>query len=295
VIALPYFAAGMSKIRNGGAAWFMPANLRGILLQDTLDPMQFDWRVTLRLLDLPAALFALLAVAAVASELLYPTVLFSRTARRWVPPITAALHLGIWFLQNILFFDLILIQLVFLDWDRLANRLTASRRRVVDGVPRVAERASEPAPSAAETAAAATWTPRLRFMTGLLLFCWLALVEQYPFTAFQMYSGAGNSDVISYLRVEAQYASGATARAPFEQMLPALRDSRYRVAMRGCFDSDHRHACDALLDALMSRSRAKEATDPIERIEVQIRQWPLDDPPARPEDGRITDRYRYPV
>ena len=78
-------------------------------------------------------------------------------------------------------------------------------------------------------------------------------------------------------------------------MLPALRDSRYRVVLRGCFDESGRRACDALLEALISRFNTSEATDPIERIEVQLRHWPFANPPASPEDGHVAERYRYPV
>jgi hypothetical protein len=280
-VALPYFAAGLSKIRNGGAAWFEAANLKGILLRDTLDPMEFDWRVSLRLADLPDAFFALLAVAAVGSEVLYVTVLFSRRARAVLPPVTALLHFGIWFLQNILFFDLILLQLVFLDWDRWWSRLRAA------GSDLAARARSEPA------AADAVWAPRLRFLAGILLFCWVALVEQYPFTAFQMYSGAGSADTVSYLRVEARYAGGGTERAPIEEIFPALRDSRYRAAFRGCFDARNRPACDALLAAILERSR--RTGRPLESIEVQLRRATLRSPPADPESGSVTQRYRYPV
>jgi hypothetical protein len=228
-----------------------------------------------------------MATLAVGAELLYVSVLFSRTARRFLPPLTAALHLGIWFLQNILFFDLILLQLVFLDWERVARRWGAARRPAAV-VP--------PADAAAERAtAAASWRPRLRLIAAVLFFCWLALVEQYPFTAFQMYSGAARADRVSYLRVEAHYASGATARAPIETLLPALRDSRYRVALRGCFSDAGRPACDALLETLIVRERRSGRPDPMRQIEVQLRSWVFASPPSTPEEGIVTRRYRYPA
>ena len=310
-LALPYFMAGLSKIRNGGAAWFEGGSLKSILLRDTLDPMEFDWRVTLRLADLPDGFFALMAVAAVASEIAYVSVLFSRRARVVVPALTALLHLGIWFLQNVLFFDLILLQLLFVDWDRLARRVrdlaagpgaSAARRalaRPLGGGPSSTRDAAAPggipASVVASRIAAAAWAPRLRFMTGLLLFCWLALVEQYPFTAFQMYSGAANTGSISYLRVEAHYASGETARAPIERIFPALRDSRYRGALRGCFEPARRPACDALLEALLAADRGSDSPDALRSIEVQLRQSGLETPPPGPEYGTVTSRYRYPA
>lgn len=112
-VALPYFAAGMSKLRNVGPEWWDPIRMRRILYIDTLTPMQFDWKISLSLAHAPDILVVFLALAGVFGEVLYGLVLVSRIAR-WILPLAMGLmHIGILFLQNILFIDLIMIQLVF--------------------------------------------------------------------------------------------------------------------------------------------------------------------------------------
>jgi predicted DCC family thiol-disulfide oxidoreductase YuxK len=119
VIALPYVAAGLSKLRNGGWAWWDGTTMRRALLIDTLNPMQFDWKVSLDLAYLPDTVFTVLGLAAVTGEATYGLVLISPTARLVLPAMMALMHLGIIFMQNILFMDLILLQLIFFDWTKV--------------------------------------------------------------------------------------------------------------------------------------------------------------------------------
>jgi len=130
VIALPYVAAGLSKIRNGGLFWWESVNMRDRLYAISLDPMEFDWKLSLSLAPAPDILFSLLGIAAVLSELTFGLVLVSRTARQILPIMMILMHIGIIFLQNILFFDLILLQLVFFDFVKIRraieSRLTGS-------------------------------------------------------------------------------------------------------------------------------------------------------------------------
>lgn len=114
VIAVPYVAAGLSKLRNGGLLWWDATNMRFQLYSTALAPMQFDFSLALHFSHAPDILFALLGIAGVYGELAYGLVLFSKKARWIMPCLMAMMHLGILFFQDILFFDLILLQLVFL-------------------------------------------------------------------------------------------------------------------------------------------------------------------------------------
>ena len=130
-VALPYVAAGLSKLRKVGPFWWTATNMRRIFYTDTLNPMQFDWQVSLSLAHAPDVVFTLLGLAGVFGEVCYGLVLFSRIAR-WICPITMGLmHVGIMFLQNILFIDLIFLQLIFFDFTKLRHaigRWVAARR-----------------------------------------------------------------------------------------------------------------------------------------------------------------------
>ncbi|MBI4004250.1 MAG: DUF393 domain-containing protein [Candidatus Omnitrophica bacterium] len=119
VIALPYLAAGMSKLRNSGLTWWNATNMRIFLYRDTLNPMGFESELSLRLTSAPDAVFAVLGLVGLLAELVFVSVLFSRWARRILPFVAAGMHAGIFLLQNILFLDLMLLQLAFIDWTRI--------------------------------------------------------------------------------------------------------------------------------------------------------------------------------
>jgi predicted DCC family thiol-disulfide oxidoreductase YuxK len=119
VIALPYVAAGLGKLREGGLYWWHATNLRTNLYMDTLNPREFNWALSLHLVHVPDVFLSLLGVFALCSEALFGFVLFSRRARRILPIAAIMMHIGIFLLQRVLFIDLILLQLLFFDFTRL--------------------------------------------------------------------------------------------------------------------------------------------------------------------------------
>lgn len=123
VIALVYITAGLSKLRFGGLFWWNATNMRAILYTDTLQPTSFDWNLSLHLTQAPDIFFALLGLVGILSELGYGTVLFSSTARLILPFSIMMLHTGIFFLQNVAFFDLIVLQLVFFDFTEIRKAI----------------------------------------------------------------------------------------------------------------------------------------------------------------------------
>ena len=83
--------------------------------------MEFDWQVSLSLQAAPDFVFAFLGLSGVLGEVLFGLVLISRKARIVLPLAMAGMHVGIIFLQNILFFDLILLQAIFFDWTKIRH------------------------------------------------------------------------------------------------------------------------------------------------------------------------------
>lgn len=134
VIAAPYVESGLAKLRFGGLSWFSASNMRNILYESSLMPREFDWQLALYLVAVPDIVFSLLAVVSVVGEASFGLVLFSRFARRVLPIAMVMMHLGILALQKILFLDLMLLQLTFIDFReariRLAKRLAVSRGRI---------------------------------------------------------------------------------------------------------------------------------------------------------------------
>jgi predicted DCC family thiol-disulfide oxidoreductase YuxK len=123
-IALAYEAAALSKLRNGGPFWWHATNMRAILYWGSLNPMPFNWGLSLRLSHAPDVLFAAAGLMVLFVELSFISVAFSPAARRILPAAAVLIHLGIWFLQNVFFFDFILLQLVFVDLLAVQQGLT---------------------------------------------------------------------------------------------------------------------------------------------------------------------------
>ena len=116
VIAVPYVAAGLSKLYyGGGLAWVGAENMKWILLRTSLAMMEFDFGISERLVAQPDLLFVMLGCVGLLTELSFGLVLVSSWARLVLPGTMILVHLGILLLQNILFVDLILLLVVFYD------------------------------------------------------------------------------------------------------------------------------------------------------------------------------------
>lgn len=131
-LALPYFMAGLSKLRNGGLTWWEASNFKFILFQSSLRPMEFDFDMSLLLTSAPDVAFEVLAISALLGEILYGLVLFSRLARWIMPAVMLLMHLGILLLQNILFFDLIVLQVIFFNLRPLRETIARALARRKD-------------------------------------------------------------------------------------------------------------------------------------------------------------------
>jgi hypothetical protein len=279
-LALPYVFAGLSKLRRGGLDWAHAQNLKSLLLADTLNPMQFDWGITLRLVNAPDALFWAIGLATLAGEIGYGAVLFSRRARLVLPAITLGMHLGIWFLQNVLFFDLILLQAILVDWSPLARILHVSRL------------ASESMPGS--ELPAASWPRRVRALAALLITCWALRIEEYPFTAMQMYSKPNLSGVIDWYAVVATDESGGRFRAPIEAAIPALRDARYRRVIRQSYDPspEKRALAEEFLAAFLRAHNASAAPgERIVAVEAQRWRWDYSRDPNDSAHGELVESF----
>ena len=282
-LALPYTEAGLSKLCNGGLFWWEPTNLRAILYLDSLNPMEFDFDLGLAAAPLPDAFFALLGLSAVLGEVAMVFVLVSRRARLVAPAVMIAMHVGIVLLQNILFFDLILM-LAATYAMRLFDR---------DGGPwdpRTSSHASGDVRRASRPDAPYRAPPRAIVVAlGVALFFWTFAIELFPFTAMQMYSHKRDTGVVDYHRLVAVHEDGARTEERPEVLLPALRDGRYRRVLRTCTDDPRRDACRDFLAVLLER----RVRDGVVAYEVEHRRWNfVVEPDARV--GEVVAVTRFP-
>src|SRR5687768_15769628 len=200
-IAIPYLLAGLSKLRNTGPLWWVSENMKQMLVGTVVEPLHFGFETTFHLLRGPDWIFGLLGLAALASELLFVLALVNRVARLILPALTAAMHVGILLVQNILFPDLIAIQAVFYDWRPLLQRLRSGVPRFVRGsaiepITAPVRRSAGPAVNSAfadmEPSARSVVTRRQALVArGFVVLCflaWATRTEKFPITAMQMFS-----------------------------------------------------------------------------------------------------------
>ena len=306
VLALCYVVAGLSKLRRSGFSWWDPDNMRFMILRDSLLPMSFEWTWGLKVAEAPDPLLAFLGFAAVAIEVLYGLVLVSRRARLVLPLLAVVLHVGILLMQRILFVDLLVLQLLFLDPAQLRRIGRRLRPRRAAGSVLAKAVATVEATSIAQGSQGwprqgwprRSWPRRVRRIAGLLLFLWAFRVETYPLTAWQMYSSHHESRVIEYHRVLSTHRSGDVRRAPLGEGIGAvdvamMAGTRYRRLIARSFESEGREVAeDFLIACARAYNRRGSTIDPIESYEVQRWRWHFLDRPADPNHGSLVESWQ---
>ncbi len=298
VIAIIYLFCGLSKMRDSGLHWFRGDNIRRILLLDAMNPIFLDykWNATLWLVqhDAPQFVYSTIGIVGVATELGYFTVLFSRTARIVMPAIAFGVHIGILVFQHILFLDLLMLQLVFLNADRLAA-LVANGLRF-----RVAPEGFHVAPYHGEERRAVAPIARASMavvIAGMILI-WIFGIEYYPVSAWQMYSKmysrSDGQTPIYYYKVVATLENGSSIVVPRHDYSLAVMPSSLPTLTKAFLDPWRSGSFDLFISAYVERrSRQLAFGSPISTVEVQCWRWNYDVDPHDPYLGWITYRYVY--
>lgn len=286
-VALSYVAAGLSKLYEGGPLWFVASNLKYHLYSTALAPMQFDWSLALRFLDAPDALFAAMGIPGIYGEIAFGLVLFSAGARWILPPLMAMMHIGIFFFQDILFLDLILIQLIFVDFTavrQLLSQWLLVLRREKDGSTEMDSLASVPVErkgvgvidtNGRRAFLDYRWAAAL--LAALILIPWLYDLEFYPLSAWSMFSERDASGLVTYSTATAQYASGATQRAYPEREIPALSGVPYRTVFGMCNSDKGKpvRVCDQFFQQV-GRVHNQDLGEAEKVVAYEIKQWTWD-------------------
>ncbi len=279
VIASAYVMAGISKIRNGGFWWWHGANLKRIVMTDTLNPMHFEWGLEHEIASLPVFVFSALGISAVVTESLYGLVLFSKRARFVIPMLTVGMHLGILFFQGILFFDLILIQAVFYNFSEWVPQAWHGETTVNQ----------DPLSEAERRSLHKKYFSVLLFTTLGLSICWLTRIEYYPATAMQMYSSTQADGSIIYKKVWAVYEDGHKEEARLEKWIGAVADSRYRFVLIKAPEAQQ-----TFFEEILTIANRDSQKGNIIRFDVETYQWNFLTDPNNPNFGRVINIATYP-
>jgi hypothetical protein len=289
VVALPYFIAGLSKLRNGGLLWWSPVNIRSIFYSDALNPYDFNFGLALRLESAPDLVFGILGLGGLLIELTYPAVLFSRRARLLLPASAVLLHLGVLAFQNFVFYDLVFLQAMFLLGDRV------ERKDRVETTTGIATTPSRSGPDQRRIAGLGYQT-MIGGLLAIATVCWWARVEWYPLSAWSMYSGLNTSGIVTYTKVFVRLESGQRVPADLGGVIGALSDGRARDLLWMAFVDTKVNVMRAILDtSLRAFNERHYWRERAVAIEIEVWRWEFLQPSGTPARGRLVNQFRHPA
>lgn len=311
LIGLCYFSAGVSKLRLGGFLWWEAENMRSKILLAALEPklglpfgMPLAWQ--------PDWFLSALGIATLVIELGMLAVLVSRRSWLLLGPVLSLMHVGILVGQEILFIDLIVMPLIFLQPHHLARAARALfrdrgevrahlRAALIESgfgagrardVEALTERAAEPRP---------WWRSHTLLVYGIFAYVPLLVfaIEWYPITTWQMYAYRFPTTEVVYLDVQERRADGSFHRPEIEADIGALIDRRYHQAIWAHFeqgDALSGRRLDELFQKVMDLRNAHAPRDrQIVGFVIDRRTWDWRAAPADPRAGRRLGHYAYPV
>lgn len=133
LLAWSYFSSALIKLRVSGLGYFNADNLPNIAIMHSLDNLH---RTHFRLafwLPSVRGMTTLAVVLVFLWEIAFPLTIFSRTARRIILPFGLLFHLLTTLFMNLSFPYHVAAYAVFIDWPRLAQRVSSFRHaRIVN-------------------------------------------------------------------------------------------------------------------------------------------------------------------
>jgi hypothetical protein len=197
-------------------------------------------------------------------------------------------HAGILLFQHILFLDLLLLQIIFLNADRLETRtVRVFHRRVrAEHLDQNAETASRPICFAAAASMTAV-------SIGFVLI-WVFRVSFYPVSDWHMYSHVDRQGPVFYHKMVATLEDGRSVLVPRRDYAPAKMPGMASTLQRAFMSPWRGRIFDQFLSALVQRrNRELPAGARIATIEVEQWRWNYTVDPNDPRLGWVTRRYFF--
>lgn len=127
LMAIVFFSAGVSKLRESGLDWILSENLRYTLLRHHYSHVALIGLAPVIAQSL--AFTKLMAAGSVALELSAPLALFSRRLRLLIVPSLLMLQTGIWLLMGVSFAQYLAAYTFWIPWDGVARRIAVWQKR----------------------------------------------------------------------------------------------------------------------------------------------------------------------
>ncbi len=294
VMAVIYLVSGLSKVHDSGLEWFHGGNIESKLVQDALSPIFFDykWKATIWLVQhhAPDYVFTIIGTVGLIVELGYVTVLFSRTAQIIMPIAALGVHVGILVFQHILFLDMLMLQLIFLNVDWVTN-FWRRHFRTGDRAANVQVRNDiPPRPLSYPPVVATALTVAIFFVA------WVCSVEYYPLSSWRLYSYPQRKGPLAYFKIIATLENGRSIVIPTRDFCPALLPNGRDILARLFRTPRRSEKIDAFLSPYVQRrNRNLTFGSPITSMEIQLWRWNYVVDPNDPRFGWVIGVYPYDV
>ncbi len=288
---LAYWAAGASKLAQ--PRFWNGETLRYFAVRDSDVLLKYDFDLAQQIVawDLDGWVFWPAAIAVLIAEVGAIGVLFSDRARKCFPPIMVSFHLGVIFLQGIVFFDLILLPIAFIPasaYRKLGTKLglgkfTAERPKPEFEV--VVERHDR---NLARLILVAV-------LPGLVATGWLFKRERFPLmTRWGMFEFPVRGQVIKSNRLYAVHEDGRRERTDLTDEIWALNNTRFRDTVG--WPAPHSRAKNRKIgieriQALVNSAGAEHNKDAAEgdrivRYELEKVYWDMEKDRDDPDHGK---------
>lgn len=297
--AASYAVAGMSKLRVGGLLWWEPLNLRHKLYWCSLNPCDNfgNFTYALNLVHAPDIIFALFGILGVFGEIAFLLVLFFKPIRLVFPLAMIFMHVGIYFFQNVLFFDFALLNLMFFDFSWLLVYLRRKiRKSQLNQQLEQSEfnRFTKQRYSNNKTISAYFYSSFLCSILIILNGLWYYQFKFYPLTSWSVFADRNSSGVIVYYKLLARADSEEYVLIYPEKLPYDFLYNAYKNSIKGCFsdESEELARCQDHFDVFPTiYNRHVGAEESINGFKLEKWQWNFVDDANSESYGVLTDTY----
>lgn len=300
-VAMAYFIAGMSKIRIGGFFWWEPINLKTKLYQCSLIPCDnisnFDY--SLKLIHAPDIMFAIFGIFGFFGELAFVLVLFYHNFRIVFPLLMISMHIGILFLQNILFIDFILLQLIFFDLEKV--KIIFPKKLLLFPyikLPLFKFKLSKINQQTNVKNSRLFYPSMIGMIVIILSISWYYQFKFYPLTPWAVYSNRETSGKITYYKLNANYESGYSGSAHPEKLSTDSLYNAYKTAIKNCFSEEKAQIaiCEEFVQVYPELNKHNiDRKNQIRSLKLEQWQWDFKKYPDDKNYGNLIDYRSYNI
>ena len=263
-LVLIYANLVFSKLRNTGFDWWGAENIRGYLyFNPYYGYTAYQAELSSTLFNAPDILFQFIGISTLLIQFLFVLVLFSSFARKVMPVLMAFFHLGIFLFMGILFYDLIILQVIFFNFTWVKKKFFTKHKLPHDNTP------------SHHLSFISRYRIILFFIIFIGLFQWHTSIERYPLTAWAMYSHESNVSHFSFdeeIKIRIYFNDGDIIETTPIRLRRALNIRNFPPKCYLSY-SDNINACQQFYNFAAKYLNATQYKKPVTAFEMRTLRW----------------------